>query len=63
MSRLLSGRDGLFARTGNPSHPGIPEWPPYDVERRATRILDAECRVAFDHFREERVLWDSLAGA
>ena len=32
-------------------------------ERRATMILDAECRVAFDQFREERLLWDSLAGA
>jgi para-nitrobenzyl esterase len=62
-ARNMSAAWAAFARTGNPSHPGIPEWPAYDATRRATMILDAECRVAFDLFREERLLWDSLTGA
>jgi para-nitrobenzyl esterase len=60
-ARHMSAAWAAFARTGNPSHPGIPEWPPYDAQRRATMILDAECRVAFHPFPEERQLWGSLA--
>jgi para-nitrobenzyl esterase len=34
-----------FARSGDPSHAGIPAWPPYAAPRRATLELDATCRV------------------
>ena len=34
-----------FARSGDPSHPGIPAWPPYAPPRRATLELGASCRV------------------
>lgn len=44
-----------FARTGDPNHPGLPAWPPYDGERRATMIFDsAASRVENDPFGEER---------
>ncbi|WP_448809921.1 carboxylesterase/lipase family protein [Agromyces bauzanensis] len=33
-----------FARTGNPHHPGIPEWRPYTAERRTTMFIDSEWR-------------------
>lgn len=29
-----------FARHGNPNHTGLPNWPAYDAERRATLFLD-----------------------
>jgi para-nitrobenzyl esterase len=29
-----------FARTGNPNHPGLPKWPAYTDEKRATMIFD-----------------------
>jgi para-nitrobenzyl esterase len=59
-ARNMSGAWAAFARTGNPTHDGIPEWPPYDTERRATMILDAECRVVDDPHREERLLWEQV---
>jgi para-nitrobenzyl esterase len=31
-----------FARTGRPSAEGLPEWPTYSSERRATMLLDTE---------------------
>ena len=34
-----------FARRGDPSHPGIPSWPPYTALRRATLELGVPCRV------------------
>jgi para-nitrobenzyl esterase len=59
-ARNMSAAWAAFAASGNPSHPGIPDWPAYDVERRATMVLDSECRVVNDPFREERLLWESL---
>ncbi|MGH9170975.1 MAG: carboxylesterase/lipase family protein [Acidimicrobiales bacterium] len=47
-----------FARTGDPSHAGLPEWPPYSLEDRATMIFDAdECAVGPDPFEEVHDLW------
>ncbi len=46
-----------FARSGHPSAPGLPEWPPYAIPRRASMILDAESRVADDPYGEERNAW------
>lgn len=37
-----------FARHGNPSHAGIPEWPTYDLESRAVMVFDVETRVEHD---------------
>lgn len=43
-----------FARTGNPSHEGLGEWPAYDAEERRTMILDLTSRVESDPFGNER---------
>lgn len=51
-----------FARTGNPNHPGLPKWQPYDNSRRATMVFNNECRLVDDpHGPEQRLLW-SLQG-
>jgi para-nitrobenzyl esterase len=42
-----------FARTGNPNHKGIPNWPAYDVQRRATMIFNTECKLVNDPSGEE----------
>jgi para-nitrobenzyl esterase len=49
-----------FAKTGDPSHPGIGTWPRYDAERRATMELGAQCGVQDDPFGAERKLWDGV---
>jgi para-nitrobenzyl esterase len=38
-----------FARTGNPNHSGLPQWPVFDAQRQATMIFDNRCEVR-DHF-------------
>jgi para-nitrobenzyl esterase len=37
-----------FARTGNPNHNGLPRWPAYTSEKRATMYFDTPCHVQND---------------
>jgi len=46
-----------FARTGNPNHNNIPDWPPYS-DKRETLILDKEIKVEEAPFEIERKVWD-----
>jgi para-nitrobenzyl esterase len=47
-----------FARTGDPNHPGLPNWAPYDNKRRATMIFNDRCQLVDDpHGAEQRLLW------
>ena len=47
-----------FARTGRPSAQRQPAWTAYTTERRATMLIEAECRVVDDPFGLERQVWD-----
>ena len=44
-----------FIVKGDPNGAGIPEWPRYDAERRATMIIDKEWRVEDDPRSADRV--------
>ena len=37
-----------FSRTGKPGHRGLPEWPAYTAEKRATMIFNTPCLVKDD---------------
>jgi para-nitrobenzyl esterase len=49
-----------FARTGNPTHSNIPEWPKYNTEKRSTMILGKEITVVDDPYGKERMVWDGI---
>jgi para-nitrobenzyl esterase len=49
-----------FARSGNPNHKGLPNWPAYSTKDRATMIFDNTCKVVNDPGSEERNLWARL---
>jgi len=40
LSREIAGAWAAFARTGDPSHAELPDWPAYDPTRRATMLFD-----------------------
>jgi para-nitrobenzyl esterase len=46
-----------FARSGNPNHAGLPQWPAYSAATRPTMIFDRECKVTNDPLGEERKAW------
>jgi para-nitrobenzyl esterase len=57
-ARNMSGMWANFARTGQPSAPGQPAWRPYTLDRRATMLIDAQCRLVDDPEGEERRFWE-----
>lgn len=63
-ARILSAamQDALiaFARTGNPSHAGLPAWPRYEAEARETMLFGAEPRLESAPLGEERACWEGL---
>ena len=60
-SRAVSARmmDAFiaFARTGDPNHGGLPDWPTYRLPQRATMIFAVETRAANDPRQWERELF------
>jgi para-nitrobenzyl esterase len=48
LSKQMSTAWVSFARTGNPNHSGLPHWPAYNSNSRATMYFDAPCEVRQD---------------
>lgn len=48
LEERMSAAWAAFARTGNPNHGGLPDWPRFDTATRATMIFDNECKVVND---------------
>jgi para-nitrobenzyl esterase len=63
LSRAMQDAWIAFARSGDPSHPGLPAWPQWDADRQATMILDVGPRVELDPLREERLAWGAASFA
>jgi para-nitrobenzyl esterase len=60
LQEKMSGAWAAFARTGNPNHKGLPKWPEFKTDKRATMILDNQCKVVDDPHGEERMALASL---
>jgi para-nitrobenzyl esterase len=48
LSKQISTAWVNFARTGNPNHNDLPQWPTYNADRRATMYFDTPCAVRDD---------------
>jgi para-nitrobenzyl esterase len=56
VSKQIAGAWAAFAKSGNPNHSGLPNWPTFDIQKRATMVFDIPSRVVNDPNREERAL-------
>ena len=54
LAALMSRTLAVFARTGDPNHPGLPAWTPYSLENRETLIWDQPPRMENDPRGDER---------
>jgi para-nitrobenzyl esterase len=54
LAAKISGAWTAFARTGNPNHRGLPEWPAFDETRRAVMILNDRCEAVDDPYGDAR---------
>jgi para-nitrobenzyl esterase len=50
----MSAAWAAFARSGNPNHKGLPNWPAFTMEKRATMVFNNKCTVLNDPYGEER---------
>lgn len=57
LADLMSEAWLAFARTGNPNHSLLPEWPAYEPPTRSTMIFDLEPRVVDDPRAGDRALF------
>ena len=49
LSDIMSDAWVSFAKTGDPNHEGMVEWPQWTLEDGATMIFDAECTIGHNH--------------
>ncbi|MEZ5144177.1 MAG: carboxylesterase/lipase family protein [Acidimicrobiales bacterium] len=49
-----------FARTGSPAHDGLPAWPAYDHDGRATMHFGEPCHLEHDPAPAERLAWTGV---
>jgi para-nitrobenzyl esterase len=54
MADLMSSAWIAFAHTGNPNSKGLPPWPPYDLENRATMGFDTNSHILKDPYEKMR---------
>jgi para-nitrobenzyl esterase len=43
-----------FARSGNPNHGGLPNWPAFSAESCPTMIFDTQCKLQNNPDKEEK---------
>ena len=60
LAAAMSNAWAAFARSGDPSHEGMPKWEPYTTDHRATMMLDVPCRIEIDPAREELDAWKGM---
>lgn len=60
LAAMMSEAWTAFARSGNPNHEGLPTWPAYDPDKRATMVFNVPSHVENDPARDERLAWEGV---
>jgi para-nitrobenzyl esterase len=62
LAKKLSSAWIAFASTGKPSAEGLPEWAPYEPERRATLVINDDSVMADDPTKDRRIAMQEVLG-
>lgn len=54
LAAKMSGAWTAFARSGNPNHEGLANWPAFDETKRAVMIFNDQCEAVDDPYGEAR---------
>ncbi len=60
LSDLMHASWAAFIRSGTPAAALLPDWPPYDLDRRATMIWSSAPHVVDDPQGQVRTLWEDM---
>jgi para-nitrobenzyl esterase len=60
LQERMSTAWAAFARSGNPNHKGLPNWPKFDTKTRPTMVFDNTCKVVNDPHGAERIALETL---
>ena len=60
LAAQMSGAVLELARSGDPNHDRLPDWPRYVDAQRATMLFDRTSTLAEDPDGEERQVWDDV---
>ncbi len=60
VSDMISDAFIALARSGDPNHPGLPRWGPYELPRRQTMLFDVQPRMADDPRGEQRQFFAAI---
>jgi para-nitrobenzyl esterase len=56
-SKAMQDSFVAFTRTGDPNHSGLPRWPRYGLDKRATMVFDVRSRIENDPRKWQRELF------
>jgi len=59
MKLIKNGNRGRY-NTENYNNDNVPDWPSYDVSKRATMLFGKETKVVNRPFDKERAAWDAI---
>ena len=60
LSDIMQDAWVAFARSGDPNHKDMPEWPMYDAKRRATMIFNTKPEVKDDPEKDVRLIYKGI---
>jgi para-nitrobenzyl esterase len=63
LSDKMSAAWTAFARTGNPNAKGLPHWPAFTPDQRATMVFNDEIKLVNDPYKEARLAIAALPPA
>ncbi len=58
LAAAMHGAWVSFIKSGSPQHAALPQWPRYDLGRRATMDFNLTSTIVNDPLSEERKLWE-----